>query len=161
MKYTPGDIFEVYKNDGKKFFFRYLADDDRCLMGNVIQVFNYETDINKTVGIDELLKLETKFNAHVYLKRGMSEKLFKKIGNRPLPRRFKMPWFKHYEGDLDFMPEYKSGWYVWQVNGKEKYLGKVELPKKYEELSFDGVRPPDTILEWYETGEDPFKRITN
>src|SRR5690606_20775428 len=127
---------------------------EECLMGNVIQVFNYETDIDKTVDIDELLKSEIKFNAHVYLKRGVSEKLFKKIGNKPLPRRFEMPWFKQYEKDVDFMPEYNSGWYVWQVNGKEKYLGKVDLPKKYENLSFAAVRPPASIIKWYEAGKD-------
>src|SRR5690606_38316730 len=149
MKYRLGDIFEVHKNDGKKFFFRYLGDDERCLMGNVIQVFDYEKDITEEVNTDELLKAEIKFNTHVYIKTGISENLFKKIGNIPLPEKIKMPWFKHYEEDIDFMPEYKSGWYIWQINGEEKYLGKIELPKKYKKLPFDGVRPPDTIIDWY------------
>lgn len=158
MKFTQGDIFEVHNNNEKKFFFQYLTDDDRCLMGNVIQVFDYEMSINETVDISELLKSRIKFNTHIYIKRGIAEKLFKKIGNLSLPRNFEMPWFKNYEA-IDFVPEVKTGWTVWQVNGKEKYLGKVELPNEYKELPFAGVKPPETILEWYETGENPYKRI--
>lgn len=159
MKFNQGDIFEVYKNDGNKFFFRYLTDDEECLMGNVIQVFDYETEKENSVDLDELSQNPIKFNAHVYIKRGVAENLFKKVGNRPLPRNFKMPHFKQYEEDIDFMPEYKSGWFVWQVNGKQEYLGKIELPEKYKDVSFAGVKPPDSIIKWYETGESPFKRV--
>lgn len=159
MKFKIGDIFEAYKNDGKRFFLQYLGDDDRCLKGNVIQVFDYEKDLTENIDIDELLKSQIKFNTHVYLKRGIEENIFKKIGNRSLSKKIKMPSFKHYEEDVDFMPEYKSGWYIWQVGGEEKYLGKIELPKKYAELSLDGVRPPETVVEWYETEEDPFDAV--
>lgn len=160
MKFTPGDIFEVYKNDDKKFFFRYLTDDEECLMGNVIQIFDFETYKDESVDIDELLRSPVKFNAHVYIQRGIAEELFKKIDNVPLPQKFEMPWFKHYE-TIDFIPEAKTGWTVWEVNGREKYLGKVELPKKYENISFGAIRPPKSIIKWYEEGNDNFKIPVN
>jgi len=151
---NKGDIFKVDKKDGNSFFFQHLADDENCLSGNVIRVFDLEVPFGNEIDIEELLKTKVKFYAHVSITRGLKEKIWSKVSNSPVDK-VTLPWFKHYEA-VDFIPEVKTGWTVWQVCGKEKFLGK-KLPRKYEDIPFAAVRPPGKIVQWFEENKDPFR----
>lgn len=156
MKLKKGDIYKVKCSDDTNFFFQYLGDDENCLNGNVIRVFDYETDKNEQ-DLKTILESSVKFYAHVFIENGIEQNIFEKIGFDKLPKKLEMPIFKHYE-TIDFIPQVKTGWTVWQVGEKKEHLGKIELPEKYKDVPFDGVRPPESIIEWYKTSEDPFKR---
>ncbi len=153
MKLNKGDIFKVDKKDGNSFFFQYLADDEYCLSGNVIRVFDWDSSFDDEPDIEKLLKEKVKFYAHVSIKRGLNEGNWSKIANCPLDNS-PLPSFKHYEA-VDFIPGIQEGWAVWQVDGKEKYLGK-KISKKYEILTFAAIRPPEKIIQWFEENKDPF-----
>lgn len=152
MKLEKGDIYKVDKKDGNSFFFQYIADDENCLSGNVIRVFDWDSPFNDEPDIDKLLKERVKFYAHVSIKRGLNERNWSKIANHSI--NTPLPWFKHYEA-VDFIPGVQEGWTVWQVNGKEKYLGE-KISKKYEILAFGAIRPPEKIIQWFEENKDPF-----
>lgn len=156
MKLIKGDIFKVNFKENKNFFFQYLGDDENCLNGNVIRVFDFETEYIQPK-LKSILESSVKFNTHVFIDNGIEENVYERIGSEKLPRKFEMPIFKHYEA-IDFIPQVKTGWTVWQVGGSKEYLGKVELPEKYRNIPFDGVKSSEAIIEWYETGKDPFKR---
>jgi hypothetical protein len=149
-KLNQGDIFEINSN-GKRYYFQYVVNDKNNLNGNVIRCFNYFSDEKTPVDINTLRNLHTFFFMQTYIAWGIKLKLWKKIGNIPLPPDFIMPFFKH-TGDVYSEVKKSNKWYVWQPNGVKQYVG--ELKNEYKLFPYAAVMHPIALVKIIEAGHD-------
>jgi hypothetical protein len=149
-KLKQGDIFEISSN-GKKYYFQYIVNDKNCLSGNVIRCFNYSSDEKIPTDINILKDLQTFFYIQTLISWGIKLKLWKKIGNIPLPSDFKIPFFR---GTDDVYIEVKKSykWYIWQPNGAKQFIG--ELKNEYKSFPIAGVMGPLVLVKMIEAGHD-------
>jgi hypothetical protein len=149
-----GDIFEV-ATDGTKQFIQYLATDSSCLNGHVVRAFDYEVGKGDAYSLDEVVKKPIKFYTHTIIQAGVKLNVWKKVGNVPLGKDFKLPKFRQSEdyGNPEIKKSYK--WYFWEVSGPTVDIG--ELTDDYSRLSVGGLKHSLAILEWLKTGKDIFK----
>ncbi len=150
----PGDVFEV-KIKGKKHYFQYLTNDSNCLNGNVIRCFDIKIDIEQPFDINSLINTKVSFFDHTLINLGIKLKFWEKVGNLPLPKDFKMPFFRS-TPDSGARVEKSYKWYIWEPSGEEIFIG--ELKQEYASLPYAAVSPPLVLVEQIETGIDKFKR---
>ena len=146
-----GDIFEV-PTDGSKQFLQYIATDKSCLNGQVVRAFDYELRLNETCPLEELVKKSIKFHTHTMLQAGVKLNVWKKIGNVPLAKDFKLPVFRHTEDTRHPGIKKSYKWYIWEVNGPTIDIG--ELTDNYSSLSVGGLTHPLDIVKRLKTGKD-------
>lgn len=151
-KLKQGDIFEINSN-GKKYYFQYIINDKNCLNGNVIKCFNYCSVEKTPIDINMLKDLKTFFFMQTYISWGIKLKLWKSIGNIPLPSDFIMPFFKH-TGDVYSEVKKSNKWYIWQPNGAKQFVG--ELKNEYKSFPYAGVMGPIALVKIIEAGHDYF-----
>ncbi|MBN2754098.1 MAG: hypothetical protein JXR81_04445 [Candidatus Goldbacteria bacterium] len=153
MKYNKikiGDVFVAFVED-KKIYFRYIADDENCLGGNLIEIYNFESVNSETEkNMEKIFNSGVKFYLLTFIKLGLKHRLWKKIG------------FSNVElTDIPFLrssDDYGTGspksykWWIWKPSGERIFIG--ELKEEYKSYPYAAVKPPLTTIEYFKLGKD-------
>jgi|ERR1051326_5147081 hypothetical protein len=153
VKVSPGDIFEVPLQNGRKQFFQYVLKNLNQLGGNLIRAFDYECEVEKSVDTKELIKKPIKFYTHTMLLVGLKLGTWNKIGSEPIEKNFEMPTFRGTD-DVYSMTKKSYKWYI-EKGDKITWIG--ELKDEFKHLPTDGVNPPHLVVRQLETGNDGSK----
>ena len=89
----PGDIFEVKLKTPKKYFQFVLRNDDYMGGGYLIRSFNYECAMEHTPQIDDIVNSGITAYIYTWVKNGVKEGVWERVGNNPIERDFEMPYF--------------------------------------------------------------------
>lgn len=148
-----GDIFEVPLGSGKKKYFQYIAIDESQLHSQVIRAFQRTYDVQESPRMNDIVRDEVAFYAHVFLKVGVKQGYWNKTGNVPFDGRIDVL----FRGTNDAgNPEIKISekWYVWRVN--EPFVRVGKLVGDYRKAEIGVVVTPEDIVHRIKTGEYDF-----
>ena len=138
-----GDLFEVRMNETTVRFFQWVGNDLTQLNSAVVRVFRETYPVDEPVDVRRIAAGTVDFHAHVFLRIGIKQQLWRKVGHAPAP------------DDLDVLfrnsedygnPEIKVSrkWYVWKVNGPFQDVGR--LSSRYQHAEIGVVVPADTLV---------------
>ncbi|ROS90045.1 hypothetical protein EEL34_05990 [Muribaculaceae bacterium Isolate-039 (Harlan)] len=173
-----GDIFCVELGNGYKSYFQYMLKDCHYLGGAVIRAFKTNYPVEYEPKIEEIVKDEVAFHALTYLRAGIDENTWYKIGNSKeigqeelksfvfgLPQEEDTTIGYEKANELDANMEPYEHWYVGYAGCERKDIGKIpEFLKSIIEC--DGVLPYTCIVDrirygyytWTMTFYDEVKR---
>ena len=129
-----GNIFCTKIDDKWKVYFQYICNDLTDLNSSVIRVFKTRYPIEEKVNLEEVVKGEVQFYAHVILRSGIADGVWEKVGkssNLGLEGLNKV-WFAiTHKSDYDinsrriFDVDPDKNWCIWKVNNKMIKVGKI------------------------------------
>ena len=173
-----GDIFCVELGNGYKSYFQYMLKDCHYLGGAVIRAFKTNYPVEYEPKIEEIVKDEVAFHALTYLRAGIDENTWYKIGNSKeigqeelksfvfgLPQEEDTSIGYEKANELDANMEPYEHWTVGYAGCERKDIGKIpEFLKSIIEC--DGVLPYTCIVDrirygyytWTMTFYDEVKR---
>jgi hypothetical protein len=127
-----GDIFEVKMDEGSKKFFQYVANDITMLNSSVIKVFKNIYRNDDALDLEEVVKDEVDFYAHVFLRNGLKQGYWNKVGHIEEVGKIEV-LFRNTD---DYGKEVKvsENWYVWKINEPFIKVGKLEGKNKIAEI---------------------------
>jgi len=148
-----GDVFEVKTDSSAVRFFQYVADDVTQLSSYVVRVFKEAYGREEPLDIPRIVAGEAHFHAHVFLRNGIKQQAWRKVGHAPPP------------DDLDVLfrdsgdygnPEVtvSTNWYVWKINGPTEDVGKL-LPQ-YQSAEIGVVITAGDLVYRMQHGEYDF-----
>ena len=150
-----GYVYCVEIDNEYKVFFQYVAKDMSQLYSPVIRVFKKHYPMDYVPNMDEIVKDQVDFYAHTFLRFGIFENAWYKVGKHSDlgdVENIGFRWFS--EGHIDKMTKsYK--WYVWKINQEFQHVG--EMTKKYKHLDIGVVIPYFFIVGKIKTGKYKFK----
>ncbi|QVY66910.1 hypothetical protein [Polaribacter sp. Q13] len=155
-KINSGDIFEIpIEEIGKKKFLQFIYSDKEILGGDLVRVFKFETNIENSININNIIKSEIVFYSYTMIKIGIKFSNWNKIGNIEIEKNFETPSFRYTE---DYgKPNITKSLKWWIRKGSERFFIK-ELSEKYEKLSYDCVTHPMAFTQMIKLGYDEAKR---
>lgn len=147
-----GDVFCAEFEDGTKAYFQYIANDYSMLNSPVIRVFNTLYAIDKNIKIDDIVNDEIAFYTHSFIRIGVRQELWYKIGKSKdlgLDKLENVIFGCTHEtdnkGNFSNSIDPISNWFVWKVNKKVKRVGK--LPKSHLNIVEAGSLMPDNFIK--------------
>ncbi len=149
-----GDLFEVRTDALAKRYFQYIADDASQLGSDVLRVFRDAYNVDEKPVTDRILNGEVDFHVHVFLKNGLKQGLWEKIGHARPPADLKSILFRDSEDYGN--PEIKTSkrWYVWRIGGPYKDVGELTPPYQHAEIGV--VIPTSALISRMRTGKFDF-----
>jgi hypothetical protein len=152
-----GDIFCVKLDDNTKQYFQYVANDLTQLNSDVIKVFKNTYPIDANPDLEEVVKGETAFYAHCVTSLGVKMNVWEKVGKVPVVDQFDVLFrgtndYGHKLGDEPI--KLSNNWYVWNINGSFKRVGKLEGENQKSEIGI--VVNPFDIVHRMRTGKYDF-----
>ena len=158
---NKGSVFEVPLSNNSKGYFQFIMLDITMLNSEVIRVFKKRYSLDDSPSLDEIVRDEVEFYAHVMVRLGAKLNLWKKAGNSKLPDDIQEPYFRH---SLDYgKPEFaildgntkpeklvSERWEVWRVGQDSQYVGP--LSREYREYDVGVVKAPIEIVTRMESG---------
>ena len=147
-----GDILCVDIDGDYKCYLQFIAVDFTQLNSTVIRVFKNHYPLDSTPTMDEVVKGEVSFFAHVMLNNGIRDGVWYKVGkHKDVGDTDNIMFRQHQEIGVETM-ERKNIWYVWKINQEDIRVGEC-LPEEYRELSLGSVFHYERIIEKIKTGK--------
>ena len=147
-----GDILCVDIDGDYKCYLQFIAVDFTQLNSTVIRVFKNHYPLDSTPTMDEVVKGEVSFFAHVMLNNGIRDGVWYKVGKHKDVGDTDNIMFRQHQ-DIDIKTwERKDIWYVWKINHEFVRIGEY-LPEEYRDLPMGDVFPYDGIIEKIKTGK--------
>jgi len=150
-----GDIFEIKLKNSKKYFQFVLKNID-YMDGDLIRGFYFECNSNYKPQTDEILNSGITAYTHTWIKPGIKEGFWEKIGNVQIEQGFESPFFRQTN---DHLPQVQKShnWFIWKGDIDNK-IDIGELTDKYRKLPLSGINTPASIIKWIEKGDAAFKK---
>lgn len=147
-----GDIFEAHLSNGKKGYFQYLCRDPHELESEIIRVFKEKYSLTDAVSPQHITKSEIDFHTHAFIKIGVKENAWKKIGNGEISTEIEEPNFRCSSDYGDPEIKVSKKWYVWKPSDAEpSFVGNLDEFQGTFDLG--GVWPHSAIIERMDTGK--------
>lgn len=125
-----GDVFEVIISETEKRYMQYVVSDITNLNSDVIRVFKKKYSLTERPNIDNIVEDEVMFYAHCDSKQGIKMEFWTLYGNTNKVGNTDDIFFRI---TTDHGVEVSYQWYIWRVNQKYQYIGKlVGNQKKYD-----------------------------
>ena len=145
-----GHIFCVEIDGVYKCFFQFIAVDETELNSTVIRVFKTHYPMDYKPNLDEIVKDNIDFYAHVLLNDGVRNGSWYRVGKHSNLENIDNIMFKDYEYITS--TERADGiWFVWIINGETMNLGRL-LPEMYKDIPDGGIFPDTFIIRKIKTG---------
>ncbi|HEV2330315.1 MAG TPA: Imm26 family immunity protein [Verrucomicrobiae bacterium] len=151
-KIEIGDVFEVKLPDGRKFI-QYVANDVSMLNSSVIRSFKKQYAENQKINVEEIVRGDVNFYAHVFLKNGCKLGYWNKIGHTDEIGRLDMLFRDSHDYGKPAI-KISEKWYVWKINGPFIDVGKLTDHNQRAEIGV--VVPPDSVVHRIQTGKYDF-----
>ena len=122
-----GDVFEVKLEDDYKAYFQFIALDIAQLNSEVIRVFKKRYCQDENPLLEEIVKDEVAFYAHVIIKFGIKLNVWEKVGNVEREESNDLPFFRDCKdyGNPQFHNKKSKNWHVWQVGKEFDFIGEL------------------------------------
>jgi hypothetical protein len=144
-----GDVFSVPVSEKKQRFFQLIARDLTQLNSDVVSVFKKCYDITASLDMNEIVKDAVEFHAHVFVKIGIKQNEWLKVGHAPLPQKDDV-LFRNSSDHGSPSIIVSERWHVWFVNRPFKYVGKLTGLNRFAEIGV--VVPPSSLVARIRTG---------
>ena len=154
VKLALGDIFEIHLEGDKKGYFQYIAKDSTQLDSEVVRIFSNRYSIAEEPNFSDIVSNGVQLHAHVFIKTGLRFGFWNKVGNEKIDESIVLSKFRATDDILDPSIKISKKWYVWEINQKSKYVGKLNAEQK--QYTIGVVQPPQVIKKMMETGENAF-----
>lgn len=148
-----GDIFEVPLDSASVRFIQYIADDTTQLNSQVVRVFRECYAAGQVLDVGKIAAGEVDFYAHVLLRIGVRQKIWRKVGRAVVPSVVEV-LFRNSDDYGNPSVTVSRSWYVWNINGPFEFVG--ELTSKYQGAEIGVVVPPDSLLYRIRNGRYDF-----
>lgn len=139
-----GDVFVAKINDTHKRYFQYIVNDLEQLNSDVIRVFKKNYLIEFKPSLIEIISDEVDFYAHTTTKYGLKLELWELVGNITDVGNVEYILFRSSEDSGDNTVLISEKWWVWNVNKRRKYIGK--LKGEYRKAEIGLVYTPLNIM---------------
>ena len=147
-----GDVFEVPIEGGWKRYFQLIARDLFELNSDVVRVFRAHYRHIGNSELEKIVRDEVEFYIHLFIKIGIKEAAWSKIGNVSVEPDIDLPQFRDSRDCGNPSVKTSKRWNVWKVNDqKPTYIG--ELTSEYQNYNIGGVWPSEALLEILNTGK--------
>lgn len=147
-----GDVFCV-ENETFKSFFQYVTDDITMLDSRVIRVFQKKYPINYDTDIDEITDDNVFFYVHTFIRVGILEKYWFKVGNSKNIGDCDNIMFRDFPGGGGLIKK-STEWSIWKINHPYTKIGCLtDETKKYD---FGPIIPPLYVCNKIKTGDFGF-----
>lgn len=153
QKLKIGDIFQVRIDELRVKYFQYIADDLTQLNSQAVRVFRETYDAREPIEIDRLHCGTIEFYAHVFIRIGLKQQHWRKVGHANVPSKVSVL----FRDSNDFgNPEMKVSrdWHVWEVNEPFRKVGRLE--PQYQQAEIGVVVPPSSLLHRMQKGNYDF-----
>jgi hypothetical protein len=149
-----GDIYAVDLGDNTKKYFQHIADDQSQLGSAVIRVFKTAYPVIAEPELNEVTSGKVEFFAHVFIKFGITLKVWERVGNVPFSGQIDVVFRD--SGDYG-SPEVavSDDWWVWRINEEARRVGKLAGADRLAEIGI--VVAPPHLVERMQTGVYSFK----
>jgi hypothetical protein len=144
-----GDVFRVSIDVSTERYFQFVAIDTTQLDSDVIRVFQGIHRSTEPKEIEQIVSGPTEFYAHVFLKIGLKQNIWQKVGHSRETGRTNVL----FRNSNDYgNPRIKTSrnWHVWNVNAPFQWVGK--LKEDYQNAEIGVVVPPDSLVHRMRTG---------
>jgi hypothetical protein len=148
-----GDVFSVPLDPRTKKYFQYVANDLSELNSDVIRAFKKAYPIDSKPDLEDVLRDEVDFYAHVVTKWGIRKKLWERIGNSAHPDRLDV-LFRDTNDVGDKSIKISHNWFIWRINEDFQHVGRLDGDLRKAEIGVV-VRPQD-IIDRMRTGKYNF-----
>lgn len=136
-----GDIFEVKISDIEKRYMQYVVSDTTNLNSDVIRVFKKKYPLSEKPKIEDIVKDEVLFYAHCDSRHGIRLEYWSLYGNTENIGNTDDIYFRTTTDHGDVI---SNNWYIWKVNQKHQFIGKLtEMQKR---IDLGSVFPVKSIL---------------
>ena len=149
-----GNVFSVPLGAGSKKFFQYIANDRTQLNSDVIRAFKTAYPIDANPDLNQVVRDDVDFYAHVVIKWGIKMGLWEKIGNVSELGELGLMLFRDTNDYGDSQIKKSQNWYVWKLNEEFQKIGKLE--GDYRKAEIGVVVSPPNIVHRMRTGEYNF-----
>jgi len=147
-----GDVFEVPIEGGWKRYFQLIARDSLELNSDVVRVFRARYKATETPELEKIVRDEVELHIHLFIKIGIKEVAWSKIGNASIGPDFELPHFRDSQDYGNPSVKISKRWNVWKINDRNPtYVG--ELAPEFQNYNIGGVWPVDALLEILNTGK--------
>jgi hypothetical protein len=143
-----GDIFEIKSEGDCLIYLQFLGSDPEQLQSDVVRVFK-QISCCGPVPVPDLASLEVHFHAHVLLKIGIRNRVWRSIGRAPVVGN-KDVLFR-ISGDYG-NPAVKisQDWWVWRFGSDMEHVGRLQ--GKWRDAEIGIVVTPEDVRERAVTG---------
>jgi hypothetical protein len=153
-----GYVYRVKISDTTQRYFQYVANDITQLNSSVIRVFKSVYPITEAPDLNRIIEDEVDFYAHVVIRWGIEMGLWEKIGKISevgmVDILFRQSEDRRVKSG-EKMIEVSEKWWVWKINEKMKYVGKLE--KASGKTENGAVKNPIDVVERMRTGKYKYK----
>ena len=153
-----GHIFCAEIDGEYKCFLQFVAVDETQLNSTVIRVFKTHYPMDYKPNLDEIVKDDVDFYAHVMLNNGVREGIWYRVGKHQDLGDTENIMFRQYNDSEDYYDEHgipqirkTSAWWIWKINQDFIDIG-AELPNEYRSLPEGSVFPYTYIIRKIKTG---------
>lgn len=153
LQLVRGDVFEVQIDAQSVRFFQYIADDVTQLGSQVVRVFRERVAAGNQPDVDGIVRGSVDFYAHVFLRNGLKQRLWRKIGTSEPPSAIDV-LFRDSEDYGHPEVLVSKRWYVWRVNQPFEMVG--ELVPAYQKAEVGVIVPPDSLVYRMQNGNYDF-----
>lgn len=147
-----GNVFCADIKGKFKRYFQYIGLDYEQLNSEVIRVFKTHYPVDAAVNLEEVVKDEIDFYAHVVIRAGFLYNYWEKVGNVPFTE--KADALFRTTDDFGMGPiKVSSRWYVWRMNEPMVFVGRLNEETRKADIGF--IWDPESVFERMETGYFP------
>ena len=148
-----GDIFSVLIDHSDQKFFQYVANDSEMLNSSVIRAFKEKYAMGSAPKMEEIVRGEVAFYAHVFLRNGVKLGAWKKVGNLPGIGTANV-LFRDSEDYGNPAIKKSENWHVWRIDEPQLKVGKLSGESRNAEIGV--VVTADDVIERMRTGKYSF-----
>lgn len=133
--------------------FQYVIDDLTQLNSQVVRVFGDTFDDSEKFDADKVLSGVNDFHAHVFLRLGLKQRFWRKVGHATVPDEVDVI-FRDTNDYGNPKIHTSKNWHIWRANGPFKIIG--ELTPCYDKAEIGVVVPPGSLIHRLHTGSYDF-----
>jgi hypothetical protein len=148
-----GDVFSAVLNDTQKKYFQYVGLDLTQLNSEVTRVFKKSYLIDEQPALEDVIKDEIDFYAHVVVKLGIKLQLWEKAGNIPDVGKVNV-LFRASDDYGNPLVKVSDNWRIWKINQSFIKVGKLKGDHQKAEIGV--VVTPGDILQRMRRGKYDF-----
>ena len=148
-----GNVFCADIKGKFKRYFQYIGLDYEQLNSEVIRVFKTHYPVDAAVNLEEVVKDEIDFYAHVVIRAGFLYNYWEKVGN--VPFKEKADALFRSSGDYMRLPaspvvKLTSQSYVWRMKEPSVFVGRQNEETRRADIGL--LWDPESVFERMETG---------
>lgn len=148
-----GDVFRVPVDGSTNGHFQYVATDTTQLSSEVIRVFQEAHSTQDVVDIENIVRGVVAFYAHVFLKIGLKQKYWHKVGHSDEIGQVDV-LFRNSNDYGNPKIRVSHDWHVWRINEPFEKVGN--LSADYQDAEIGVVVPPDSLVHRIRSGRYDF-----